>query len=426
MLDIRFIADNPKVVKDDLKKRFKADRIWLVDELTRDYSSFKSLKKDLDDTRHNRNKLSKEINQLKKSKKDTTKKLKEAAKIPARLKSIEEDMNLLNKEINKKILQIPNISHKSVPKGKDETKNKEIRKVGTPKKFSFPLINHAELVENLCIANFDAGRKAAGQGFNYLTGELSQLDHALQRYGMDFLINKGFEIVVPPILLNKKSLSGTVNLADFEEGIYKIDGEDLYLIGTSENSIIPLFQNKTLNKSKLPVKLCALTPCFRKEMGAHGVDTKGLFRMHQFNKVEQVLITTPENSFKMLEDMQKLSEQFFKSLKVPFRVIEICSGDLGDKQAKQYDIEAWFPRQKKYAEVTSASNCTDYQARKMNIKTIDKKNNRDFVHILNNTMVATSRAMVAILENFQQKNGSIKIPKVLHKYLNFTEIKPKK
>jgi seryl-tRNA synthetase len=425
MLDAKFIIENPSLVKDNLKKRFKSDKFWLVDEFIRDYNTQKSLKKDLDHLRSKRNSLSKEINALKKAKKDATIQLKQAAKIPNKLNALEEESQLLKKEINKKLVQIPNIIHKDVPKGKDESKNKEIRKVGKIKKSTFKIKNHEDIAEELNIADFDAGRLAAGQGFNYLKGALAKLDYALQQYGIDFITKKGFELVIPPLMLNKKTLSGAVNLTDFEDVIYKIEGEDLHLIATAEHPLVSMNSKKTLDKKDLPMKFCAITPCFRKEIGSHGVDTKGLFRMHQFNKVEQVIFTTKENSFKILEEMQKITEQFFKSLEIPFRVIEICSGDLGDKFARQYDIEAWFPRQNKYAEVTSAGNCTDYQARKLNIKYTDN-NEKHFVHILNNTMVATSRAMVAILENFQQKDGSIKIPKVLQKYTGFKEIKPKK
>jgi seryl-tRNA synthetase len=425
MLDIKFITENPSIVKDTLKKRFKSDKIWLVDELIRDYNTQNSIKRDLDHLRSKRNTISKEINALKKAKKDASIKLKQASKIPDTLKELEEDIQLIKEEINKKLIQIPNILHKDVPKGKDETKNKEIKKSGRIKKFTFKIKNHEDLAEELNIANFEAGRLTAGQGFNYLTGDLAKLDYALQKYGIDFITKKGFELVIPPLMLNKKTLAGAINLTDFEDVIYKIEGEDLHLIATAEHPLVSMHSKKIINKKDLPLKFCAVTPCFRKEIGSHGVDTKGLFRMHQFNKVEQVILTTKENSFKILEEMQKITEQFFKSLEIPFRVIEICSGDLGDKFSRQYDIEAWFPRQNKYAEVTSAGNCTDYQARKLNIKYTDG-NEKSFVHILNNTMVATSRAMVAILENFQQKNGTIKIPKVLHKYTGFKEIKSKK
>ncbi len=424
MLDIKFVIEHPTEVKDNLKNRFKGDKDWMVDELIKDYASFKKIKKESEDLRSNRNKLSEEINTLKKDKKDAAKQIKGASELLIKLKVVDEELDLINEEIKKKLVQLPNMLHKSVPIGEDESKNPEIKKVGKPKKFDFELKNHETLAENLNIANFEAGRNVAGQGFNYLTGELAQLDNALQRYGVDFLIEKGFKLVVPPMLLNKKSLSGAVNFGDFEEVVYKIEGEDLYLIGTAEHPLVAMLQNETLNKNELPLKLCAVTPCFRKEIGSRGVDTKGLFRMHQFNKVEQVMLTTPENSFKQLEELQGITESFFESLEIPFRVIEICSGDLGDKGAKQYDIEGWFPRQEGYREVTSASNCTDYQSRKLNIK-FTEGNEKKYVHILNNTMVATSRALVAILENFQQKDGSVKIPKVLHKYLNFKEIKQK-
>ncbi len=425
MLDIKFIVENPSEVKDNLKKRFKQDQIWMVDELIQDYDNFKLLKKEIDDLRSERNKLSKEINKLKKEKKKADKEIKAAAKIPSKVKELEEKINLLKTNMDEKLVQLPNMLHKSSPVGEDESKNPEIKKVGKPKKFDFKLKSHGELAESLNIADFEAGRKVAGQGFNYIYGELAQLDYALQRYGVDFLIKKGFTFVVPPMVLNKKTLSGAVNIADFKEVIYKVEDEDLYLIGTGEHPLVALFGGKVLDKKDLPTKLCTVTPCFRKEIGSRGVDTKGLFRMHQFNKVEQVMLSSKEKSFDRLEEMEKITEDFFESLEIPFRVIEICSGDLGDKFAKQYDIEAWFPRQEAYKEVTSAGHCTDYQSRKLNIKYTDGKE-REYAHLLNNTMVATSRAMVAILENFQQKDGSVKIPKVLHKYLNFKEIKPKK
>jgi len=316
--------------------------------------------------------------------------------------------------------------HKSVPIGKDSSKNKEIRKWGKPIKPSFKLINHAELIEKFGFADFDAGRTNSGQGFNYLLGDMAMLDHALQRYGVDFLLKKGFTPVVPPMMLNFQTFLGAASgLKDVQDIVYKIENEDLYLIGTAEHSLVSMLKSKTLKKEELPLRVCALTSCFRKEIGSHGVDTKGLFRMHQFNKVEQVVFSHPENSFKILEEMQKITEEFFKSLKIPYRVIEICSGDLGDKFAKQYDIESWSPRQNAYTEITSAGNCTDFQARALNIKYWDK-GERKHVRVLNNTMVATSRAMVAILENFQQKDGTVKVPKVLEKYMNGKKVIGKK
>lgn len=426
MLDIKFIIERHMLVRENLKKRSKADQIWLVDELIENYNEWKDLKKQVDDLRHKRNLVSLEINKLKKEKKDASQLLKDASQMPEKIKVIEEDIKILDEEILKKLYQIPNLLHSSVPFGKDASENKEVKKVGKPKKYDFPLLSHVELAEKLKVADFETGREVSGQGFNYLLSELALLDLALQRYGIDFLLKRKFTPVVPPLMLNKETLSGAVDLSAFEEVVYKVENEDLYLIGTAEHALVSMLKNKLLKKKDLPLKLCAVTPSFRKEIGGHGVDTKGLFRMHQFNKAEQVVFTTKDNSFKMLEEMQQITEEFFKSLEIPFRVIEICSGDLGGKFAKQYDIEAWFPRQKEYREVTSCANCTDYQARRLNIRYIDEKGNKEYVHILNNTMVATSRAMVAILENFQRKDGSVAVPKALHKYLNFKEIKPKK
>ncbi len=367
--------------------------------------------------RKERNFISKKINELKKFGKKADKELKQAKKIPEEIEKIEVKRKKLEKDIDYLLRQIPNIMHESVPKGKDETENIEIKKVGKIEKKDFKVKNHVDVAEGFGLGNFDAGRNNAGQGFNYLIGELAELDHALQRYGIDFIKSKGFVLVVPPMMLNYETLLGAVNgLEDFEEVVYKIEKENLYLIGTAEHSLVSLFKNKTLNLKDLPKKFCAVTPCFRKEIGSHGVDTKGLYRMHQFNKVEQVVFCKPEDSFKILEDMQKITEEFFINLGLPFRVIEICSGDLGSKFAKQYDIEAWFPRQEKYGEVTSAGSCTDFQARALNIR-FDEKGEKKYIYILNNTMVATSRAMVAIIENFQNKDGSINIPLVLQKYM---------
>ena len=321
-------------------------------------------------------------------------------------------------ETNLNLVQIPNILHSSVPKGSEESDNIPFKFYGEKPKQDFELRAHGEFLEEISLANFEKGRTNAGQGFNYLLGDLAQLDIALQRYGVDFLIKKGFKLVLPPIMLNKKTLSDTLNLGEFEDVIYKVDNEDLYLIGTGEHPLVSLYRGKVFKKEELPIKLCTITPCFRKEIGSHGVDTRGLFRMHQFYKVEQVVITTKEDSYVHLEEMQKISEEFYKKLKIPYRVTEICSGDLGYKQSKQYDIEAWFPRQEAYREITSASNTTEYQSNPLNIM-YKNGENKEYVHMLNNTMVATSRTMVAIIENFQKKDGKITIPRPLRKYMEY-------
>ena len=418
MIDINLIRENSELVKADVKKRNKNDLVKVVDDIKKKDIEWRKLKVEVDNLRSSRNKISLEINEAKKSGKDVKKTLEKAKKIPDEIAEIEKKAEKLTKEISEALLQIPNLLDKSVPSGKDANDNKELRKWGKISKPSFELKNHAELIENLGLADFDAGRTNAGQGFNYIIGDVALLDNALQRYGVDFITRKGFKLVTPPMLLNFETLLGALNgLHDFRDVVYKVENEDLYLIGTAEHTLVSMLKNKLLKKENIPIKLCAVTPCFRKEIGAHGIDQKGLFRMHQFNKVEQVVFCKPEESLKLLEEMQKITEEFFQSLKIPYKVIEICSGDLGNKFAKQYDIEAWFPRQDKYAEVTSAGSCTDFQARALNIRYEDK-GEKKFVHILNNTMVATSRAMVAIIENYQNKDDSITIPDVLVPYMN--------
>ena len=419
MLDINLIRSNPKFIQDNISRRIKYD-ISKVDGLLKLDDKWRELKGKSDSLRHERNKLTLEITKLSKEKKDITSLVKKARGIPDEIKNTEEEMDLLRTKINSILFYLPNLLHKSVPNGSDASQNKTLRKVGKISKLKFDLKNHSELVENLGLADFEQGRKVSGQGFNYIQGDLALLDLALQRFGIEFLLKKKFIPVIPPMMLNKETLKGVVDMESFSEVIYKIENEDLHMIGTAEHSLVSMMKDKTI--TDLPLRVCAVTPCFRKEIGAHGVDTKGLFRMHQFNKVEQVVFCKPEDSFKILEDMQSITESFFKKLGIPFRVIEICSGDLGGKFAKQYDIEAWFPRQKAYKEVTSAGNCTDYQARRLNIKYLNDKKERQFVHILNNTMVATSRAMVAILENYQKKDGTIKVPTVLVSYMNGRKI----
>jgi seryl-tRNA synthetase len=418
MIDIKLIREHAKDVKENIKKRYQDDKLPLVDKILKSDIEWRKLKSQADSLRADRNTISKKISEAKKSRKPTKDLFKKAKAIPGKIEKIESRALKLRERIDSDLADIPNILHPKTLIGKDEGDNKEIRKWGKTPKFKFELQNHSDLLESLGLADFDAARKTSGQGFNYLLGEMAMLDHALQRYGVDFLVKKGFTLVVPPMMLNKATFLGAANgLTDIDEVVYEIDGEDLLLIGTAEHSLVGMMRSKVLKKEQFPIKLCALTSCFRKEIGSHGVDTKGLFRMHQFNKVEQVVFTLAENSAKMHEEMQALTEEFFKSLKIPYRVLEISSGDLSSKFSRQYDIEAWFPRQGKYAEITSAGNCTDFQARALNIKHWSGSD-RNYPHILNNTMVATSRAMVAILENYQQKDGSVKVPTALQKYMH--------
>ncbi len=426
MLDINFIIEHKENVKKNISRRGDRYNPKLVDELLNYDKEWRELKGKADELRHERNKITLEITKLSKEKKDISILVKKAKNLPEEIKKTEERVNELRKKIDFILLSLPNMLDKTVPHGKDASDNKVIRKWGKVKKIKFELKNHAELIEQFGCADFDTGISNAGRGFNYLINEVALLDLALQRYGIEFLLKNKFTPVVPPLMLNHKTLLGALNgLKDFEDIVYKVENEDLYLIGTAEHALVTMLKNKTLNKKDLPRKYFAVTPCFRKEIGGHGIDTKWLFRMHQFNKVEQVVFTIEKDSMKMLKYMQGLSEKFFQSLGIPYRVVEICSGDLGAKFAKQWDIEAWFPRQKAYQEVTSAGSCTDYQAAALNIKYLDK-DEKKYVYILNNTMVATSRALVAILENYQQKDGSVVVPKVLRKYMNGIKVIGKK
>jgi len=417
VLYVKFIKENCNLLKNSLKKRGHEEKVeWLDIILERD-KKWRALKQKADKLRQKRNELTNKIRELKSQKKHFDLILKQAQSIPGKIALMENEMTELKKQIDSYLEKLPNILHEKVPLGKDEKDNVPFKFFKERPSDNLELLNHSDLLEKTDLANFDAGRTNSGQGFNYLTGELAELDLALQRFGIDFLLKKGFQVVVPPLALNKKALCGTVPLDEFKDVIYKIEDEDLYLIATAEQPLVSLNSNKTFSKEDLPIKICAITPCFRKEIGSRGVDTKGLFRMHQFNKVEQVIVSDQESSYDLLEEMESITEEFFKKLEIPFRVIEICSGDLGPKQTKQYDIEAWFPRQQEYQEVTSASNTGEYQSATLNIKYTEGEEKK-FCHLLNNTMVATSRAMVAIIENFQNKNGTITIPKALRKYMN--------
>jgi len=417
MLSIKFIRENSDLVKKSLEKRKDDEKIKWVDDLLNVDEKWRSLKQEVDELRHKRNVVTEEIMKLKKENKDASEKIKEAKEIPEKIKQLEKELEKVEKKKIFFLMRIPNILHDSVPYGKDDSENVEIKKVGKVPKIKFDLKPHGELAEELGIVDFKRAAKIAGSGFNYLKGELALLDLALQRFAIDFLVKKGYKLVYPPFMMNRKAYEGVTDLADFENVMYKIEDEDLYMIATSEHPVGAMLMDEVISENKLPLKFCAISACFRKEIGSHGVDTRGLFRMHQFNKIEQFIFCKPEDSWKLHEELQKNSEEMFKQLGIPFRVVNICTGDIGIIAAKKYDIEAWFPRSKKYMEVTSCSNCTDYQANRLNIRYEVKTGERYHVHTLNNTGIATSRAMVAILENYQQKDGSIKIPKVLQKYM---------
>jgi len=424
MLDIDLFRNAPDVVKKDLKKR--GEDTGRVDEVIEADKKWRKALKKVSDLRSKRNTVTKEVAALKKSGKDASSTIKSMSSINDEIKEQQKVVDGLAAQRKQLLMRMPNILDESVPVGEGSEENVEIRKHGTPKKYDFDLKAHGELSEKLGIADFDKAAEVAGAGFYYLKGELAQLDFALMAFAINELVAKGYKLIEPPFMLNRKAYEGVTDLGDFESVMYKIEGEDLYLIATSEHPIGAMLMNEVISEDELPLKFAGISSCYRKEIGAHGVDTKGIFRVHQFNKIEQFVFCKPEDSKKYHEEIIKNSEEMWKKLEIPFRVVNICTGDIGTVAAKKYDIEAWSPRQKKYVEVVSGSNCTDYQSRRLNIKYGKRGGETQLVHTLNSTAIATSRALVAILENNQQKDGSVKIPKVLWPYMGgIKEIKAK-
>ena len=418
MIDINLIRENPELVKENIKKKFQDEKIKLVDEIIKLDADWKKLKYDEDEQRSKRNRISKEISLAIKTK-DTKKidQLKiDAKEIPNEIEKIQIKRRKLEEKINPIMKKIPNIIDASVPIGKDDTENVELEKIGEPKIPNYEIFNHADLAESREAVDFNSSRKTSGNGFYYLKGDLARLHSAVLSYARDFMIENGFEYIVPPFMIRSEVVEGVMSFEEMENMMYKIENEDLYLIGTSEHSIVGMFSQKLLNGKNLPIKLTSYSPCFRKEVGAHGIEEKGLFRVHQFEKQEMVAVTEPEDSMKLYEEMLNLSVEFFKNLEVPVRKLECCSGDLADLKVKSCDIEAWSPRQKKYFEVGSCSNLGDAQARRIDLK-VDHKGKRYYPHTLNNTVIASPRALIALMENHQNKDGSINIPKPLQKYM---------
>lgn len=416
MLDIKFIRENPDKVKENIKKKFQNEKIKKVDELLEKDKKYRALLQESEKLRASRNKITGEINKLKKDGKDISKVVKEAKSIPDKIRKVEEGQNQLKKEIIEILYIIPNMIHKSVPIGKSDKENVEKEKIGKPKKFDFEIKSHVEIAEKLGVVDFDTSAKTSGNGFYYLKGDLALLNMALVNFARDYMVEQGYEYTEPPLMIRENILTGVYSHSEIEEMSYKIEGEDLYLIATSEHPLIGMFINKTLKKEDLPIKITGFSACFRKEIGSHGIDEKGLYRTHQFNKQEMVVICEPEDSYKLYDEMLKHSKAIFKKLGLPIRELECCSGDLADLKAKSCDLEAWSPRKKEYFEITSLTNMEEAQARRLNIKITDGKE-KYFAHTLNNTVIATSRAMVAILENCQNKDGSVTIPKALVPYM---------
>jgi len=417
MIDIKLIRENSELVKKNIKKKFQNEKLLLVDKIKKLDENWRKLKYEEDNLRSERNKISEQINQFKKQKKDISKLIKKAKTIPGKIDKIREKRKKFEEEIKKILSKIPNIMHESVPIGKDESENKVIKKWGKLPKFNFSVKNHVELLEGLDVVDFDISTKVSGKGFYYLKGDWALLNRALINFTIDFMKKKGYLYLEPPLLVRKEICEAAEDFEAFETKLYKIQDEDLYLIPSAEHSILGFLKGETISEDKLPVKIFGYSMCFRKEIGSHGIHEKGLWRTHQFNKVEQFIFCKPEDSWKYYEELRKNTGEIMKALNLPYRIFESCSGDLSDWKAKGEDVEVYRPTTKQYEEVMSLSNCTDCQARDLNIMGMTKRGERYILHTLNNTALATSRIMVAIAENNQKKDGNIKIPKVLWKYM---------
>lgn len=422
MLDIKFVRENPEAVKENLKKKFQDEKIPMVDEVIKLDEEFRSLRTEGDELRGERNKISKEIGML-----IGQKKMEEAEKVKAEVKAINDritEIDALDEEKAKKIreimLVIPQMIADDVPIGKDDSENVEIEKFGEPVVPEYEIPYHVDIMESFDGIDLDAARRTSGAGFYYLKGDMARLHSAILSYARDFMIDKGYTYYIPPYMVRSDVVTGVMSFAEMEDMMYKIEGEDLYLIGTSEHSMIGKFIGTINEKDTLPQKLTSYSPCFRKEVGAHGIEERGVYRIHQFEKQEMVVVCEPEDSKKYYDELWKNTVEFFRTLDIPVRTLECCSGDLADLKVKSLDVEAWSPRQQKYFEVGSCSNLGDAQARRLNIRIRGERENY-FAHTLNNTVVAPPRMLIAFLENLLQADGTLRIPEALRPYVGGKE-----
>ena len=418
MLDIKFVRANPELVKENIKKKFQDNKLVLVDEVIAIDEELRQIKAKADSMRARINSISGEIGKLMREKKveEANACKKEANEINAELKEIAIKEEELGKELKKKMMVIPNIIDPSVPIGKDDSENVELKKFLEPRVPEFEIPYHLDIMEKVNGIDLDSARKVAGNGFYYLMGDIARLQSAVLTYARDFMIDKGFTYCIPPFMIRSNVVTGVMSFAEMEAMMYKIEGEDLYLIGTSEHSMIGKFIDTINAKEKLPYTLTSYSPCFRKEKGAHGIEERGVYRIHQFEKQEMIVVCEPEDSMNWFEKLYQYTVELFVSMNIPVRTLECCSGDLADLKVKSIDVEAWSPRQKKYFEVGSCSNLGDAQARRLGIRIKGEKGNY-FAHTLNNTVVAPPRMLIALLENHLQEDGSINIPEVLRPYM---------
>ncbi len=423
VLDIKFVRNNPDTIRADLTKRKDYERLSWVDPLLDADRQVRELKVEIDALRQRRNTISREINAERKAGGDPSALMAEAKALPEKIKALDLVKDEKEQQVRYYLMRLPNILDESVPVGDSDDDNVEIRQVGEKRTFSFPLKNHGQLAVENGWADFERAARVSGSGFSYLKGSLVLLDMALQRYAIDLLVKKGFTPVIPPYMMNRASYEGVTDLADFEEVMYKIEDSESYLIATSEHPLCAMYQDEIFEERDLPIKFSGLSPCFRREIGSHGIDTKGLFRVHQFHKVEQFIFCKPEDSPAFHEELLANAEELYRNLGLPYHVVLICTGDIGTVAAKKYDIEVWMPREEAYREVVSCSNCTSYQAVRLGMRMRDPADfeSKYYIHTLNSTEVATSRTIRAILENYQLEDGSVEIPAVLRPYMNDRE-----
>ncbi len=418
MIDIKLIRENPDLVRDNIKKKFQDKKLPLVDEVIELDQKNRDAIKEVEELRANKNKISKQIGALMaQGKKEEAMKIKdEIAKEGSRIDELGKEQQNLQSEIKKRMMLIPNIIDASVPVGKDDSENVEIERFGEPKVPDFEVPYHTDILEKLKGIDLDSAHKVAGNGFYYLMGDVARLHSAVTAYARDFMIDRGFTYVIPPFMIRSSVVDGVMSFEEMDQMMYKIEGEDLYLIGTSEHSMIGKFIDRIVPEEELPITLTSYSPCFRKEKGAHGIEERGIYRIHQFEKQEMIVLCKPEESMQWFEKLWRNTVDFFRTLDVPVRTLECCSGDLADLKVKSLDVEAWSPRQKKYFEVGSCSNLGDAQARRLKIRA-NGKDGKYLVHTLNNTCVAPPRMLIAFIENNLNEDGSVNIPEALRMYM---------
>lgn len=418
MIDIELIRSNPDAMRANLEKRNDAEKLSWLEELIEKDKLWRQLKQEEDLLRNKRNILTDRIKDAKKANQDISALLAEAQGIPKKIDGLEKQVNEARQRCNWILTRLPNILHESVPVGKDDTENVSVKTWGRPKKQNFEVKHHGQIATELGIADFENAVKISGTGFFFLKGGLALLDIALQRFAIDWLVKQGFVLVQPPFLMSRRPYEGVAPLDDFESVMYKIEGQDLYLIATSEHPLTAMHMNTIFSEESLPIKMAGVSACFRREIGKHGLDERGFFRVHQFNKIEQIILCLPDDSYKWHEVLRKNAEAMLTELGVPWRTVNVCTGDMGIVASKKYDIEGWSPRENKFIELMSCSNCTDFQSAGLNMKYRLKGGEKKFIHTLNSTMVATTRALRIILENYQTAKGTVLVPKALQKYMN--------